>query len=204
MLTITINIEAETPAQAQELAATVVRLFSNDGAIAFQADQQSVTVKKPSSRASKDKLPLEAPVPADKPTEEPTNPDPVEEQPAEPAKEEKPKTTAKRGGGRKRKADTPASEASPAATANSSPVGLRNEAARQLAEHFGTRKPGKALKDLLAKYDATTAMDVPDTRAAEFLADVKAMVGGAAVEASEPTKEEPKKISEQIAEDLGI
>eukprot|EP00752_Nemacystus_decipiens_P019178 g17234.t1 len=159
-----------------------------------------------------DKLPLKGPV-APKRTRKTKNPDPVEETPqtpeepadqpdAAPAEEEKPKP--KRG--RRRKADTPTGEASPAATATTSPEDLRNEAARQLADHFGTKKPGKALKDLLNRYDATTAMDVPDTRASEFLAEVKALVGGAAVEtpdAAEKPRAE-KKISEKIEEDLGI
>ncbi len=109
-----------------------------------------------------------------------------------PAEEPKPKTTR----ARKRRKETPAAEASPAAKADTTDGDMLNEAVRLLATEYGTKKPDKKMQAILDKYDVMYANEVPENRAADFLADVKAMLGGGEAVA-------PEKVADEV-EDLGI
>lgn len=101
---------------------------------------------------------------------------PPEEKPTPPKK----RTTK----GRARKPETVVEEPTPAATANTTPQDMRNEAARLLAGKFGTKATAD-LKKLLKKFGVPAVPDVPDDQAAEFLAETKALCSDAAVELPE-------------------
>lgn len=99
--------------------------------------------------------------------------------------EQEPKKKKPRG--RSRKKDTPAAEASPAATDQTTPDEMRNEALRLLAGEYGSKNPGASLKKLLDEFGVAAAPDVSDEQAAEFLARVKAHVSGASITPLDPT-----------------
>jgi hypothetical protein len=201
MITFTITLQAKTPEEMRDLRAGLLAALTEEGLLATAAKPNELEVRDLSGEV--ERMPLKGPVPKDDDAEKPkpkrTTRKKKDETPPPEEKSEDPPAADSSPRGRKRSSDTPAGgEASPAASSTTTAADLRNEAARLLIEHYGSKKPGKAVKDLLERFDAVTAMDVPDERAADFLAAVKAEVGGGSIEMPEKT------LTEQIADELGI
>jgi hypothetical protein len=116
-----------------------------------------------------------------------------------PEKEEKPKPKAK-AKGRARKEDTPVD---PGTEASSSVEDMRTQMLMLLAENFGTGRPPKALKDILAEFDATSARDIKDEHIAEAFARIKALVSGVLLDRkTEPAPDTEKTETPNLADDI--
>lgn len=133
------------------------------------------------------------------------NPDDAPEPEPEPTPKAKAKPKA-----RARKEDTPVD---PGTEAGGSVEDMRTQMLMLLAENFGTGRPPKALKDILAEFDATSARDVKDEHIPEVYARIKALVSGVVLDkqtkakTTEPSeakeaKPEPEKAGDADAPDL--